>query len=212
VLGLRLPDGPLHLACLGAHCDDVPIGAGATILRLLAEHPGSHVDWLVLCSDPARADEERAAAQAFCADAATVEVHVEALPENVLPSISAEVQGRCAEMARSGTHDLVIAPCPHDLHQDHRLLAEVAAQKWRDHPIWGYEIPKWDGDLRTPNLYVRLDDDTAERKLELLGRLYPSQHDKQWYDRDAFSAVLRLRGIEANQRWAEGFHARKTAI
>lgn len=212
MLGFSLPSGPLRLACLAAHCDDLEIGAGGTILRLLAEHPGSSVDWLVLTSDPVRTAEEREAAEAFCADAGSLELRIESMPENVLPSISADVQRLCGDMARGATHDLVIAPCLHDLHQDHRLLAEVAVQKWRDHPIWGYEIPKWDGDMRTPNLYVRLDDDTAARKLDLLGRLYPSQHAKQWYDADVFSATLRLRGVEANHRWAEGFHARKTAI
>lgn len=212
MLGLQLPAGPLRLACVAAHCDDLEIGAGGTLLRLLAEHPGSTVDWLVLTSDEVRAAEEREAAEAFCAAAGALRVRIEALPENVLPSHASEVAALCADLARAATHDLVLAPCPHDLHQDHRVLAEVAHQKWRDHPIWGYEIHKWDGDLLTPNLYVRLDDTTAARKLDLLDRLYPSQHTKQWYDREAFGALLRIRGIEANHRWAEGFHVRKTAL
>lgn len=212
MLGLSLPDGPLRLACLAAHCDDIEIGAGGTLLRLLDEHPGSTVDWLVLSSNPARAQEERAAAEAFCAGAARLDLRIEALPENVMPSLSADIQGIVGEMAAGGTHDLVLAPCLHDHHQDHRLLAEVAQQKWRNHPIWGYEIAKWDGDLATPNLYVRLSEETVTGKVDLLEKHFPSQHDKQWYDSDAFTAILRLRGIECASRFAEGFHVRKTAV
>jgi LmbE family N-acetylglucosaminyl deacetylase len=212
VLGLRLPGGPLRLACLAAHCDDLEIGAGGTILRLLDEHPGSTVDWLVLTSTPEREDEERSAIDAFCTDADALEVRIESLPENILPSLSAEVQRVVGEIAARRDHDLVLAPSLHDRHQDHRLLAEVAHQKWRDHPVWGYEIAKWDGDLSTPNLYVRLDESTAADKMDLLEKHFPSQHDKQWYDREAFTAILRLRGIECATRFAEGFHVRKTAV
>jgi LmbE family N-acetylglucosaminyl deacetylase len=212
VLALRLPPGPLRLACLAAHCDDVEIGAGGTLLRLLDEHPGSTVDWLVLTSGPEREREERQAIEAFCRDAGEVTVRIEALQENVLPSMSDEVRALVGEMAGRGAHDLVLAPSLHDRHQDHRLLAEVAHQKWRNHPIWGYEIAKWDGDLTTPNLYVRLDDATVARKVALLETHFPSQHDKQWYDAEAFTSLLRLRGIECAVRFAEGFHVRKTAV
>ena len=99
-----------------------------------------------------------------------------------------------------------------DRHQDHRLVAEVAHQKWRDHPIWEYEIAKWDGDLTTPNLYVRLGPETARRKTDLLGAHYPSQHPRHWYDDEAFLGLMRLRGIESATRYAEGFHVRKTAV
>ena len=166
----------------------------------------------MLTSIPAREQEERAAAEAFATKAAAFELRIETLPENVLPSRSAEVQRIVGDLAARGDHDLVLAPSLHDRHQDHRLLAEVAHQKWRDHPVWGYEIAKWDGDLATPNLYVRLDETTAADKLDLLEKHFPSQHDKQWYDRDAFTAILRLRGIECATRFAEGFHVRKTAI
>jgi LmbE family N-acetylglucosaminyl deacetylase len=212
VLGLSLPKGPLRLACLAAHCDDIEIGAGGTLLRLLQEHPGTTVDWLVLSSTPSRAEEERSAAEAFCTDASALELQIEELPENVMPSRSADVQRLVGEMAARSHHDLVLAPSLGDRHQDHRLLAEVAHQKWRDHPIWGYEIAKWDGDLTTPNLYVRLDEETVTAKVDLLEKHFPSQHDKQWYDRDAFTALLRLRGIECATRFAEGFHVRKTAV
>ncbi len=212
MLRLALPDGPVSLACIGAHCDDVVIGAGATLLRILAEHPGSRVDWLVLSSDETRRQEEIEAAEAFTADASSLEIRVESLPENVLPSYRTDVQHLVGTMAAGGGHDVVLAPRLDDRHQDHRLLAEVAHQKWRDQPIWEYEIAKWDGDLTTPNLYVCLDTEAARRKVELLDKHYPSQQDKHWYDTEAFTSLLRLRGIESNARYAEGFHVRKTAL
>jgi LmbE family N-acetylglucosaminyl deacetylase len=181
VLGLRLPPGPLRLACLAAHCDDVEIGAGGTLLRLLDQHPGSTVDWLVLSSTPVRAQEERESAEAFCTNASALDLRIEALPENVMPSLSAEIQRIVGEFAAGGPHDLVLAPSLHDRHQDHRL-------------------------------YVRLDDETVAEKVDLLAKHFPSQHDKQWYDADAFTAILRLRGIECATRHAEGFHVRKTAV
>jgi LmbE family N-acetylglucosaminyl deacetylase len=212
VLALSLPRGPLRVVCLAAHCDDIEIGAGGTLLRLLHEHQGSTLDWLVLSSTPQRREEELRAAEAFAADASELRIQIHELPENVMPSRSAEVQGLLGELAASTVHDLVVAPASHDLHQDHRLLAEVAHQKWRDHPIWSYEIAKWDGDLATPNLFVRLDDETARRKVELLGKHFPSQHGHHWYDDEAFLGLMRLRGIECGARYAEGFHVRKTAV
>lgn len=212
MLALQLPPGPLRIACLGAHCDDLAIGAGGTILRLVEEHPRSTLDWLVLSSSPARRQEEEAAAAEFAAGAADLRLQIEDLPENVLPSHSSRIKELLGALAASRSHDLVLAPHLHDRHQDHRLVAEVAHQKWRDHPIWEYEIAKWDGDLTTPNLYVRLPPAMAQRKTELLGAHYPSQHERHWYDDEAFLGLMRLRGIEAATRYAEGFHVRKTAV
>ena len=212
MLGLRLPDGPLRLACVGAHCDDLEIGAGGTILRLLDEHPGSVVDWVIVSSDDHRRDEARAAADDLLSAAAEVRHHVGTLPDTLLPWHGPEVKAALSAVARGATHDLVLAPALGDRHQDHRSVADAAHQAWRDHPIWSYEIAKWEGDLRTPNLYVRLDEATAARKLDLLDRHFPSQHGHRWYDREAFGALLRLRGVECNERYAEGFHVPKTAV
>lgn len=212
MLGLTLPAGPLRIACLGAHCDDIEIGAGGTILRLLAEHPGSVVDWLVIASGDERRAEAEAACAAFCADAAEVRVRIEDFPESVMPSMTREIAEAVRSLAASATHDLVVCPTRHDRHQDHRVVAEIAHQKWRNHPIWEYEILKWDGDLTTPNLYVRLTDDVATHKLDLLAELFPSQRTKSWYDREAFAGLLRIRGVECAHRYAEGFHVRKTAV
>ncbi len=212
VLALRLPEGPLRLACLGAHCDDIEIGAGGTILRLLAEHPGSVVDWLVLCSDEERRAEAELACAAFTAMAARVQMRIASLPENCLPSVSMEIQRIVGSLANENQHDLVLCPAEHDRHQDHRVVAEIAHQKWRNHPIWSYEIVKWDGDLGSPNLFVRLSDAVAAQKLDLLSRHFPSQQERSWYDPESFLGLLRIRGIECAHRYAEAFHARKSAL
>jgi LmbE family N-acetylglucosaminyl deacetylase len=207
-----LPEGPLRIACLGAHCDDIEIGAGGTILRLLAEHPGSVIDWLVLCSDPGRRAEAEAACAAFTAMAAQLRIRIENLPENTLPAMSREIQSIVGSLANEAEHDLVLCPADHDRHQDHRIVAEIAHQKWRNHPIWSYEIVKWDGDLRSPNLFVRLSDAVAARKLDLLSEHFPSQHGRTWYDRESFAGLLRIRGIECAHHYAEAFHAKKSTI
>lgn len=212
MLGYLLPDGALRLACVGAHCDDLEIGAGGTIMRLLDEHPGSTVDWVILTGDPQRRGEAVQACSEFCAAAASVRTHLWDLPDALLPWHGPEVKSALAGVARSGPHDLVLAPALHDRHQDHRLVAEAAHQTWRDHPIWSYEIVKWEGDLRTPNLYMRLGEDVVARKLDLLSRHFPSQHGHSWYDNEAFGALLRIRGVECNARHAEGFHVPKSAI
>jgi LmbE family N-acetylglucosaminyl deacetylase len=212
MMALGLPEGPLRVVCLGAHCDDIEIGAGGTLLRLLAEHPGSVVEWLVLCSDSIRRAEEKAASTGFAASAAELRVRIESFPENVLPSMSAEIQMLIGSLAGGAVHDLVICPAEQDRHQDHRLVAQIAHQKWRNHPIWGYEIAKWDSDLTPPNLFVRLSEEVVEHKLDLLDECFPSQHSRSWFDREAFAALLRIRGVECAHRYAEAFHVRKTAI
>ena len=208
----RLPDGPLRIVCLGAHCDDIEIGAGATVMRLLADHPGSAIDWVVLASDEVRRAEAIAASADFCVDAASLNQRIGSLPENLLPWEGPAIKALLADVAAGAHHDLVLCPALHDRHQDHRILAEAAHQTWRDHLLWSYEIAKWEGDLRTPDLYVRLTDDLTSRKLDLLDRHFASQHARGWYDREAFSGLMRLRGVECNHRYAEGFHVLKSAL
>lgn len=212
-LALHAPAGrPLRLLCLGAHCDDIEIGAGGTVLRLLAEHPGTEVCWLVVASDPVRRAEAEHSASRFAAAAGSCTVAVGDFAENVLPAHAVDVRAFVLEHGRPFAPDVVLCPHRLDLHQDHRLLGELSLQLFRDHPILEYEIAKYDGDLHTPNLYVALDDDTVARKLALLHECFASQAHRPWFDDDAFRGLLRLRGIEVNARFAEGFHVRKLAL
>jgi LmbE family N-acetylglucosaminyl deacetylase len=203
--------GPVHLLVLGAHADDIEIGAGATILRLLGEHPGSSILWVVASATPDRAAEARASAAAFSAAAATVEVILGDLPDGRLPASSTAVKD-LLESVKGRPIDIVLGPHTGDAHQDHRLVAETAWQTFRHHLIAEYEIPKYDGDLGRPNLFVDVDEATLQRKIDLLQAHFPSQHDRTWWGADTFRAIARLRGIEAATRYAEAFYCRKLVL
>ncbi len=206
--------GPLRILALAAHCDDVELAAGATLLRLLGEHPGRGLCILIAAADERRAAEARAASECLArsANASHLEVHIASLAENVLPAHLPEVREFVLAHGRPFAPDLVFAPHLADRHQDHRAVGEIAYQVFRDHPILEYEITKYDGDLHTPNVYVPISPELAKIKVELLEQHYVSQHTRTWFDRDAFLALMRIRGIECNERYAEGFHVRKLVL
>ncbi len=211
-LAERTDGRPPVVALLGAHCDDIEIGAGATVLALAKRYPGLVVDATVFTSTPDRAAETRAALPAFL-PGASVAMTVHELPDGRLPGVWNEVK-ELLEAARTrllalGDADLVLAPSARDAHQDHRLLGELTRTAFRRHQVLQYEIVKWDGDLGRPNLLVPADAETAERKWELLHEHFPSQHGRGWFDREALLSLMRIRGVECNHRYAEAFYADK---
>jgi LmbE family N-acetylglucosaminyl deacetylase len=199
---------PLELLCLGAHADDIEIGSGGTILRLLAERPGSRVRWVVLSATEERRREASASAAAFLGDAEESGVIVEDFQESYFPYL-ATLKDYLKELRGAVDPDLVLCPHRHDDHQDHRTVAELVWQTFRDHVIAEYEIPKYEGDLGRPNSFVRLSPETVGRKLALLQEHFPSQHGKYWFRPELFSGIMAIRGVEAGVAWAEGFHVRK---
>ncbi len=203
--------GPLNLLAVGAHADDIEIGGGATILRLLAEHSGSTIRWLVASATGTRADEARSSAAAFSADAASHDLIVGDLPDGRLPAALPALKD-LLESIKDQDPDLILAPHVQDLHQDHRIVAETVWQTFRSHLVFEYEIPKYDGDLGRPNLFVDVDEETLERKISLLQAHFPSQHGRTWWRPDSFRAIARLRGIEAATDCAEAFHCRKIIL
>jgi LmbE family N-acetylglucosaminyl deacetylase len=205
------PSGPLGVLAIGAHADDIEIGSGGTILRLLAEHPGSSIRWVVASASPVRAAEARSSAAAFSALATDVEIIVGDLPDGGFPSASTGVKD-LLESVKDRPVDLILAPNVDDAHQDHRVVAEVVWQTFRHHLIASYEIPKYDGDLGRPNLFVDLDEATVDRKVDLLHANYPSQHHRTWWGASTVQAIARLRGIEAATMYAEGFYCRKLVL
>jgi LmbE family N-acetylglucosaminyl deacetylase len=217
VLGLSLarPDGaPPRLLAVGAHADDIEIGCGATILRLAAEHPGLSVDWLVLSGHGDRAGEAADSAAAFLAGAGATRVMVEGFRDGFFPYDGGAVKERFERLKAEVAPDLVLTHRLEDRHQDHRLVAELTWNTFRDHLILEYEIPKYEGDLGRPNLYVPVGQEHGERKVELLRKCFPSQAGRSWFSDDTFWATLRLRGIECNApgRYAEAFQARKLVL
>jgi LmbE family N-acetylglucosaminyl deacetylase len=199
---------PLEVLCLGAHSDDIEIGSGGTILRLLAERPGSRVRWVVLSATDERRREAMASATAFLRDAEESSVAVEDFQESYFPYQPA-LKDYLRELRGTVDPDLVLCPHRHDDHQDHRTVAELVWQTFRDHLIAEYEIPKYEGDLGRPNVFARLSSETVEQKLALLEEHFPSQHGKFWFRPGLFSGIMAVRGVEAGAAWAEGFHVRK---
>lgn len=206
--------GGLQIVCLGAHPDDIEIGAGGTILRLIADGQVRSVRWVVLSGSDGRDAEAHTAADAFLEGVADRRVTVGSFPDSRFPSSWGAIKEAMEEVAAEGRPDLVLAPRRDDWHQDHRVLGELVWTVFRDQLIFEYEIPKWDGDLVTPNLYVALPRWALERKSELILASFPSQRDRSWFTAETFEALARLRGIEARapEQLAEGFHARKLTL
>ncbi|SDI66847.1 PIG-L deacetylase family protein [Nonomuraea jiangxiensis] len=211
MIGLR-PAARDGIVALGAHCDDIAIGAGASLHTLCAARPGLRVDALVLSGGGTeREDEELAALTAFC-PGADLRLTVLKLPDGRLPAHWDEAKNALEDLRARTRPDLIFAPWRGDAHQDHRGLAELVPTVWRDHLTLGYEIVKWDGDLGRPTVYQPLADGVAETKVGLLQEHYPSQRHRPWYDRETFLGLARIRGIECNARYAEAFHVNKLTI
>ena len=204
MLGLRPSDRPLRLVCIGAHADDIEIGAGGTVRRLLAEH-SVEVTWAVASADGARADEARAAASEWLDGARSAVVEIGAFRDGYFPAQRAEIKDWFKAALAPAAPDLVLTHRRDDAHQDHRTLGELTTETFRGPTVAYYEIPKWDGDLARPSAYVTLTDAEAAFKTDALLRHFHSQHAKPWYDADTFRAMLRIRGVEAGARWAEAF-------
>jgi LmbE family N-acetylglucosaminyl deacetylase len=201
----------MSVLAVGAHPDDIEIGAGGTLLSLVASLPGLRAHYVVLTGTPDRQAEARCAARAFLPDAElTVRLHD--LPEGTLPSAWGQVKAVLEQLASSCDPDLVIAPSRHDAHQDHRVVAEIVPTVFRDHFYLAYEIPKWDGDMGRPSAYFPLTADMARRKVELLHSCFPSQRGRDWWDDDVFLGLARLRGMECRAPYAEAFYCAKSVL
>jgi LmbE family N-acetylglucosaminyl deacetylase len=205
---------PLRLLCLGAHCDDIEIGCGGTILKLAAAERKIEVYWVVFSSDERRGQEALKSADAFLENVPTRNVIVHALRDGFFPYVGAELKERFEQLKVDISPDLILTHYRHDLHQDHRLVSELTWNTFRNHLILEYEIPKYDGDFGSPNVFVPLDESTCRRKVDTILDAFQSQNEKQWFSRDLFSAVLRLRGMEANacSGYAEAFYCRKAVL
>lgn len=210
MISLDLPAGPLALVCLGAHPDDIEIGCGGTLLSLAASHELT-VDYVLMTGSEHRHEEARTASALFM-PGATITHHLHSHPDGRLPGRWDDVKQALEDVAQRRQIDIIFAPRTDDAHQDHRLVAELVATVWRGALVLHYEIPKWDGDLSRVTHYVTLDDDVAEQKVNLLNRCFSSQLERGWWDDETFKAILRLRGIECQARYAEGFVVTKAVI
>lgn len=204
-------DRPLSVLAIGAHPDDIEIGAGGMLLSLAEAQAGLQARYVVLTGTADRHLEARNAARSFL-PAADLTVELSDLPEGLLPAAWDRVKDALEQVARSCSPDLIVAPSRDDAHQDHRIIAEIVPTVFRDQLYLGYEIPKWDGDLGRPSVYFPLSADMARRKVELLNKCFPSQRNRDWWDDEVFLGMARLRGMECRASYAEAFTCTKSLI
>lgn len=206
--------GALRVLCLGAHSDDIEIGCGGTILRLLSEHSDVEAHWVVLGASGKRNGEAAASANKFLADADKKKIIIKHFKESFFPYDGAEIKNLFEKLKMRISPDIIFSHYGHDLHQDHRLVSELTWNAFRGHLILEYEIIKYDGDLGSPNFFVHLGEKVCRKKINFLMDSFKSQQNKDWFTADAFLSILRIRGIEskAPEKYAEAFYCRKLVI
>jgi LmbE family N-acetylglucosaminyl deacetylase len=202
---------PFRILCLGAHSDDIEIGCGGTLLHLLAGQRAS-VDWAVFSASGTRATEARRGAARFLRGAVRSRVVLHAYRDGFFPAEWERIKESFETLRSEVEPDMVFTHFRDDRHQDHRVLADLTWNTFRNHQILEYEIPKWDGDLGRPNIYVPLTTAEAKRKVRALMAVFASQRSKRWFTASTFEALLRLRGVECGAEWAEAFHGRKVVV
>jgi LmbE family N-acetylglucosaminyl deacetylase len=213
-LQLAAPGDQLSILCLGAHSDDIEIGAGATLLSLMDRGIRLDVHWCVLSAAGDREREARASATDFLSKAASAQVEVMPFRDGFFPEQGEQIKSWFEDLKKRTNPGVVLTHRRDDAHQDHRQVCRLAWNTFRDHCILEYEVPKWDGDLAQPNLYMPVSAGALERKISLLTKHFGSQRSKQWFDAETFLGLARLRGMEcrAPERYAEAFVARKLAL
>lgn len=214
-LPLTVPRGaPLSVLCVGAHCDDIEIGCGGTVLQLLERVPQAEVHWVVLSSDPLRAREALDSAHALLDGIAAKTIVVKDFRNGFFPFVGAALKEYFEELKATLAPDVIFTHQRDDLHQDHRLVSQLTWNTFRNHLILEYEIPKYDGDLGAPSVFTHLPEAVCRRKVAALMTHFKSQLDKPWFDEQTFWALLRLRGMESNSpsKYAEAFYCRKLVV
>jgi LmbE family N-acetylglucosaminyl deacetylase len=200
--------------CIGAHGDDIEIGCGGTLLQLLAVNPKMRVHWVVLSGTETRRQEARASFDSYCGSEGEHTFRGLDFHDSFFPAQWQELKQQFHQLAAEVSPQLIFTHHGQDAHQDHRVVSELTANAFRDQVILEFEIPKYDGDLGKPNIFVPLRADIIERKVDALMRCFPSQRHRPWFDQETFMGLMRLRGLEskAPSRYAEAFHCRKLVL
>lgn len=203
-----------QVLCLGAHSDDIEIGCGGTILKLAELYPHLSVCWVVFGASGQREQEAIASAYSFLEPLSQSKVIVKGFRDGFFPYLGMSIKESFEELKQIVSPDLILTHYRHDLHQDHRLISDMTWNTFRNHLILEYEIPKYDGDLGSPNIFVHLKESICRKKITYLFEHFGTQAGKNWFTEDTFSALLRLRGVESNapERYAEAFYCRKLVL
>jgi LmbE family N-acetylglucosaminyl deacetylase len=210
----RRARGALQILCLGCHSDDIEIGCGGAILRLGVEHPDCVFHWVVFSANGARATEAKRAAVQFV-DAPRLKGPIlKTFPDGFMPFIGTDIKKIFEELKDAVSPDLIFTHNRNDAHQDHRLISDLTWNTFRDHLILEYEIPKYDGDMGQPGVFVPLPLEICEKKVRLIMDTFQSQRGKRWFQRETFLSIMRLRGMECNAAsgYAEAFYGRKLVL
>jgi LmbE family N-acetylglucosaminyl deacetylase len=207
-------DRPLKMLCLAAHSDDIEIGCGGSVIKLIDEHPEAEVYWVVFSSTRDREMEAQASAELFLQKAKSKNIVVKDFRDSFFPYLGGEIKEYFEELKKIVSPDMIFTHLRHDLHQDHRLISELTWNTFRNHLILEYEIIKYDGDLGAPNAFIHLDAETCRKKIEYIMKAFKSQGHRAWFTQDAFLSIMRIRGLESNaqEKFAEAFYVRKFVI
>ena len=205
---------PLSILCLGAHSDDLEIGCGATLLRLKREMRDLRVHWVVFAAGGERAEEARRGAGRVLEGLAHAEVELHDHRDGYFPECWGTIKDRFEALKSVVSPDVIFTHWGNDAHQDHRIISELTWNTWRDHLVLEYEVPKYDGDLGRPNLFVPIDAEIANEKVALLHECFASQTKRAWFSEETFLGLMRVRAVEAQcaDRYAEAFHLRKALL
>ena len=206
--------GVVNILCLGCHPDDIEIGCGGTILRLAEQYLGCVFHWVVFSAIGVREGEAKRGATLFVSPNNLRGPVLRTFPDGFMPSVGAEIKVVFEELKQAVAPDLIFTHNRKDAHQDHRLIAELTWNTFRDHLILEYEIPKYDGDMGRPSLFVPLEQEMCRRKISYIMDSFQSQHSKRWFQHDTFLSLMRLRGMECNapSGYAEAFYCRKMVL
>lgn len=199
---------------MGAHCDDIEIGCGGTVIELLRQYPGAKVHWLVFSTGAKREREAQRAASALLRGVRNPRIVIKDFRGAYFPSEAPAIKDFLEAFRHTVEPDVIFTHCREELHQDHRILGELTWNTWRNHMILEYEIPKYDGGLGSPSVFVPLPKKTVQRKVALLMKVFQTQLGKQWFTPATFEGLMRLRGIECNapEGYAEAFYSRKLVL
>jgi LmbE family N-acetylglucosaminyl deacetylase len=205
---------PLRILCLGCHADDIEIGCGGAVLKLAAEHKEAEFRWVVFSAQGVRASEAASAAKQFVDPSRLKKVTLKEFRDGYMPFAGAEIKDVFEDLKREVSPDIVFTHNRRDAHQDHRLIAELTWNTFRNHLVLEYEIPKYDGDIGRPNVFIPLSRTECDEKVRLIIDAFKSQSGKGWFEPETFKALMRLRGMECNapSGYAEAFYGRKLVL
>jgi LmbE family N-acetylglucosaminyl deacetylase len=206
--------GALKVLCLGSHSDDIEIGCGGTILRLIEQYPRCVFYWVVLSAIGVRKAEAQQGAESFVGSKRLERTVFKEFPDTFMPFVGSDVKNVFEELKQAFSPDLIFTHNRKDAHQDHRLISDLTWNAFRDHFILEYEIPKYDGDLGQPSVFVPLEDEVCQKKVRYIIDAFQSQRSKRWFEENTFLSLMRLRGMECNapSGYAEAFYCRKLLL